>query len=236
MGAGGTAHSSDRVPRAQGGRARAVTSVTNVAKASQDERHRGRESGDGRDHRHRPEQHARAGCRDRRACPRRAARVGRRWASPERGAVLRRCQKWVLDNTDRVCATISAETGKTYEDALIAEVSYIVHALGFWAKKAPEYLADQRVRSTLSVRARPQARRALRADRRGRRDRPVELPAEQLVRRLHPGARGGQRRGAQALRPDAAHRAADGGDAARVRAARRTSTASSPATVRPARR
>jgi acyl-CoA reductase-like NAD-dependent aldehyde dehydrogenase len=66
----------------------------------------------------------------------------------KRGAVLKRCQKWVLDNNDRVCATISSETGKTYEDALIAELSYIVHALGFWAKKAPKYLADQRVRST----------------------------------------------------------------------------------------
>jgi acyl-CoA reductase-like NAD-dependent aldehyde dehydrogenase len=64
-----------------------------------------------------------------------------------RGEVLRRCRRWVVANTERVVATISAETGKTYEDALIAEVAYIVHALGFWARKAPRYLADQRVRS-----------------------------------------------------------------------------------------
>jgi acyl-CoA reductase-like NAD-dependent aldehyde dehydrogenase len=64
-----------------------------------------------------------------------------------RGAVLRRCQQWVIDNTERVVETISSETGKTYEDALIAEVSYIVHAFRFWAKKAPRYLADQRIRS-----------------------------------------------------------------------------------------
>jgi acyl-CoA reductase-like NAD-dependent aldehyde dehydrogenase len=65
----------------------------------------------------------------------------------DRGAVLRRCRQWVLDNSERVIATISEETGKTYEDALIAEVSYIVHALGFWADKASKYLADQRIRS-----------------------------------------------------------------------------------------
>jgi acyl-CoA reductase-like NAD-dependent aldehyde dehydrogenase len=65
-----------------------------------------------------------------------------------RAAVLRRCQQWVVDNTDRITATISSETGKTYEDALIAEVSYIVHALRFWSKKAAGYLADQRIRST----------------------------------------------------------------------------------------
>ena len=79
----------------------------------------------------------------------RAAQAG--WADlgfAGRGEVLRRARQWVLDNSDRVVETISSETGKTYEDALIAEVSYIVHALGFWAKKAPEYLADQRVRSS----------------------------------------------------------------------------------------
>jgi acyl-CoA reductase-like NAD-dependent aldehyde dehydrogenase len=64
-----------------------------------------------------------------------------------RGEVLRRCQRWVLDKVERVVETISSETGKTYEDALIAEVSYIVHAFRFWAKKAPGYLADQRIRS-----------------------------------------------------------------------------------------
>jgi acyl-CoA reductase-like NAD-dependent aldehyde dehydrogenase len=46
-----------------------------------------------------------------------------------------------------VIETVCSETGKTYEDALIAELSYIVHAFKFWARKAPGYLADQRVRS-----------------------------------------------------------------------------------------
>jgi acyl-CoA reductase-like NAD-dependent aldehyde dehydrogenase len=64
-----------------------------------------------------------------------------------RGRVLRRAQKWLVDNSDRVIETIVSETGKAYEDALIAEVMYGANALGFWAKKAPSFLADERIRS-----------------------------------------------------------------------------------------
>src|SRR6188472_3141567 len=42
----------------------------------------------------------------------------------ERGRILRRAQKWTLDNADRIIGTIVAENGKTYEDAQLAEVSY----------------------------------------------------------------------------------------------------------------
>ena len=61
---------------------------------------------------------------------------------------LRRMQKWMIDNADRVIETICSETGKAYEDAQLAEISYGAAALGFWAKNAPEYLADERVRSS----------------------------------------------------------------------------------------
>jgi acyl-CoA reductase-like NAD-dependent aldehyde dehydrogenase len=64
-----------------------------------------------------------------------------------RGRVLRRAQKWLLDNADRVVETIVSETGKTYEDAQLAELNYAASAFGFWAKHAPGYLADERVRS-----------------------------------------------------------------------------------------
>lgn len=64
-----------------------------------------------------------------------------------RARVLRRAQKWVVDNTERLVSTIVSETGKTYEDAAVAEVSYAALSFGFWAKHAPRYLADQRVRS-----------------------------------------------------------------------------------------
>jgi acyl-CoA reductase-like NAD-dependent aldehyde dehydrogenase len=64
-----------------------------------------------------------------------------------RAKILRRAQKWLLDNSDRVIKTIVDETGKAWEDAQLAELGYGAHALGFWAKRAPEYLADQKVHS-----------------------------------------------------------------------------------------
>jgi acyl-CoA reductase-like NAD-dependent aldehyde dehydrogenase len=66
----------------------------------------------------------------------------------ERAKVLRRAQKWVVDNADRITKTIVSETGKAWEDAQVAEVTYAAMAFGFWAKKAPEYLADEKVRAT----------------------------------------------------------------------------------------
>ena len=50
-----------------------------------------------------------------------------------RARVLRRAQKWVLDNQQRVIDTIVSETGKTHEDALLAEIGYVGSAFGFWA-------------------------------------------------------------------------------------------------------
>jgi acyl-CoA reductase-like NAD-dependent aldehyde dehydrogenase len=64
-----------------------------------------------------------------------------------RAEVFRRCQKWVIDNADRVIETIVAETGKTWEDAQLAEVGYVGPAFGFWADMAPKYLADERLRT-----------------------------------------------------------------------------------------
>jgi acyl-CoA reductase-like NAD-dependent aldehyde dehydrogenase len=64
-----------------------------------------------------------------------------------RAAVMRRCQKWVSDNAERVIETIVSETGKTYEDALLAEVGYAEAAFAFWAKNAQKYLAEERVKT-----------------------------------------------------------------------------------------
>ena len=64
-----------------------------------------------------------------------------------RAAVLRRAQRWMLDNSRRVIDTIVSETGKTYEDAQTAEIGYALPALGFWAKHAPRFLADERASS-----------------------------------------------------------------------------------------
>src|SRR5919199_2958928 len=65
-----------------------------------------------------------------------------------RGRVLRRMQKWLVDNSERVVQSIVDETGKTYEDAAIVELAYGAGALGFWAKHASEYLADEKVRTS----------------------------------------------------------------------------------------
>jgi acyl-CoA reductase-like NAD-dependent aldehyde dehydrogenase len=65
-----------------------------------------------------------------------------------RGRVLRRMQKWLVDNSERVIQSIVDETGKTYEDAAVVELAYGAGALGFWAKRAPGYLADEKVRTS----------------------------------------------------------------------------------------
>jgi acyl-CoA reductase-like NAD-dependent aldehyde dehydrogenase len=65
-----------------------------------------------------------------------------------RARILKRAQRWVIDNGDRIARTIVAETGKAYEDAILAEVSYAASAFGFWAKNAPKYLADEKIRTS----------------------------------------------------------------------------------------
>jgi acyl-CoA reductase-like NAD-dependent aldehyde dehydrogenase len=65
-----------------------------------------------------------------------------------RGLLMRELRRWLVENRKRVIGTLVAEGGKTPEDALLADVWYICDALGFWAKKAKLYLADERVKSS----------------------------------------------------------------------------------------
>lgn len=70
------------------------------------------------------------------------------WAATalsERGQIFRRAQKWMFDHADRVLKTVVDETGKTYEDANLTDLSYTAVALGFWARHAEGYLKDERV-------------------------------------------------------------------------------------------
>jgi acyl-CoA reductase-like NAD-dependent aldehyde dehydrogenase len=62
-----------------------------------------------------------------------------------RGALMRDMRKWLIDNRQRVMRTLSEENGKPHEDAQL-EVFYCADALGFWARKAPKWLADERER------------------------------------------------------------------------------------------
>src|SRR6202008_3829184 len=64
-----------------------------------------------------------------------------------RARVMRRAQQWMLNNPDRILDVVVSETGKTHEDAQLADLGYTVTALGFWAKEAAKYLADERVPS-----------------------------------------------------------------------------------------
>jgi acyl-CoA reductase-like NAD-dependent aldehyde dehydrogenase len=65
-----------------------------------------------------------------------------------RARIMRRAQKWLIDNSERVIETIVSETGKTWEDAEFAEIAYTANAFGFWAKEADKYLGDERIKSS----------------------------------------------------------------------------------------
>jgi acyl-CoA reductase-like NAD-dependent aldehyde dehydrogenase len=66
--------------------------------------------------------------------------------------VMKRMQKWIMDNAERIVATIVSETGKTYEDAYMAEINYAGGAIDYWAKNAASFLADESIHaSTLAV-------------------------------------------------------------------------------------
>jgi acyl-CoA reductase-like NAD-dependent aldehyde dehydrogenase len=69
-----------------------------------------------------------------------------------RARALLAMRRWLMDNADRVVATLISETGKTHEDAWMIEVTYTAGALSYWAKHAERLLADQTVPvSTLAV-------------------------------------------------------------------------------------
>ena len=69
-----------------------------------------------------------------------------------RARVLLAMRNWLMDNGERVVATVVAETGKTHEDAWMIELAYTGGALSFWAKNAERFLADETVSvSTLAV-------------------------------------------------------------------------------------
>jgi acyl-CoA reductase-like NAD-dependent aldehyde dehydrogenase len=65
-----------------------------------------------------------------------------------RAAILERAQKWTLDNADRLIDTIVSETGKTRDDAQLAEIGYAAGAFGFWAKNAEKFLRERKVRTS----------------------------------------------------------------------------------------
>jgi len=64
---------------------------------------------------------------------------------PGRARILDRARRLLAGRADRVIASIVAETGKPHEAAEMIELAYTLKALAFWAKRAPGYLAEERV-------------------------------------------------------------------------------------------
>jgi len=63
-----------------------------------------------------------------------------------RARVMYAARHWLVENRDRMLRTIVEETGKTREDAIVGDWSFVVDSLGFWAKRAPKYLRDEHIR------------------------------------------------------------------------------------------
>jgi acyl-CoA reductase-like NAD-dependent aldehyde dehydrogenase len=63
-----------------------------------------------------------------------------------RAEIMYEARSWIVENRERMLGTIMEETGKTREDAIVGDWSFVCDSLGFWAKRAQTYLKDERVR------------------------------------------------------------------------------------------
>src|SRR6476469_27330 len=64
-----------------------------------------------------------------------------------RADVLLAARRWMLANAERVVTTIVGETGRPADETQLAELTYGLSALEFWAKTAPDYLGDEPIES-----------------------------------------------------------------------------------------
>ena len=64
-----------------------------------------------------------------------------------RAEVLLAARGWMVANAERVVATICAETGRPADETQVAELSYGLSALEFWARQAPIDLGDEEIES-----------------------------------------------------------------------------------------
>jgi acyl-CoA reductase-like NAD-dependent aldehyde dehydrogenase len=80
----------------------------------------------------------------------RARRAQPEWESygfKGRAQAMYDLRHWIVQNRARLLDILVKENGKTREDALLAELFYVCDALGFWAKHASKYLADEKVKT-----------------------------------------------------------------------------------------
>jgi acyl-CoA reductase-like NAD-dependent aldehyde dehydrogenase len=64
-----------------------------------------------------------------------------------RAEVMYEARAWLVENRDLMLRTLMEEGGKTREDAILGDWGFICDSLGFWAKRAERWLADERLRS-----------------------------------------------------------------------------------------
>ncbi len=73
------------------------------------------------------------------------------WATlgfERRGDLLRDLRRWIVQNRKRVVDSLVAEGGRPPDEVLLTDVWYSGDAIGFWAKNAQKYLADEKIRSS----------------------------------------------------------------------------------------
>ena len=78
-----------------------------------------------------------------------------------RKAVMLEARKWLIENRRRMIETVVEESGKTFEDAQLAEVFFCADSLGFWGKIAEKYLARREGEDAHAAAARQEADQAL---------------------------------------------------------------------------
>jgi acyl-CoA reductase-like NAD-dependent aldehyde dehydrogenase len=74
------------------------------------------------------------------------------WATrsfKQRGDALKRLRDVLIDNKERMVDVITSETGRPRGDVYPSELLQLCDAIGYWAKAAPKYLADEKVRPHL---------------------------------------------------------------------------------------
>jgi acyl-CoA reductase-like NAD-dependent aldehyde dehydrogenase/choline dehydrogenase-like flavoprotein len=85
------------------------------------------------------------------AAARAAQPAGEELGFEHRAEVLLAARRWMVANGERLVGTIVAETGRPADETQFAELSYGLAALEFWAKRAPEYLADEEIESASPI-------------------------------------------------------------------------------------
>jgi len=83
----------------------------------------------------------------------RQARVAQQqWGSlsfADRGLALKRYRDVIVDNKERIAGVIASETGRPRGDVYPSELLQLCDAIGYWAKRAPKFLADDTIQPHL---------------------------------------------------------------------------------------